>query len=410
MRERTGRIARSLAFGSLLLLAAPAAAADATAVADELAAMLTGGTRVAVYETATAVGEVVTITGFAFDDPPNGNRGAVAEIVVTNPVPREEGGFIAETILLTNGEMTDDANVLRFAQVELHDVVVPPATIDEDEPSIPLTSMIATGIAFEPPQANPLLIERVELTLGQVADGVPYAITAAVTGVEVPLTLADNTQAVEILRDLGFEALSLSFNVAGSFDADNDILTIESLGIAIRDFGHIDVAGTITGIALGRLTEPGGVDIVLGQALVNNVRVHFVNQGAMEAFLQTQATMVGMTPADVALGLATAMQLYLAVLEDPALERQIGTAVGAFLRDPRSITLIAAPPEPVFLTEILGLIVSAPMALPGLLAVMLTANQDPPPELPPLPPPAPAATPAATPAVAPTPAVPAPAP
>jgi hypothetical protein len=116
-----------------------------------------------------------------------------------------------------------------------------------------------------------------------------------------------------------------------------------------------------------------------------------------------------MAPADVALGLATAMQLYLAVLEDPALERQIGTAVGAFLRDPRSITLIAAPTEPVFLTEILGLIVSAPMALPGLLAVMLTANQDPPPELPPLPPPAPAAPAAATPtpAVAPAPAAPA---
>jgi hypothetical protein len=77
MRERTGRIARSLAFGSLLLLAAPAAAADATAIADELVAMLTGGTRVAVYETATAVGEVVTITGFAFDDPPTA-RAAVA--------------------------------------------------------------------------------------------------------------------------------------------------------------------------------------------------------------------------------------------------------------------------------------------------------------------------------------------
>lgn len=408
MRERTARIARSLAFGSLLLLAAPAAAADATAVADELVAMLTGGTRVAVYETATAVGEVVTITGFAFDDPPNGTRGAVAEIVVTNPVPREEGGFIAETILLTNGELTDDANVLRFAEVELHGVVVPPETGDENDPSIPLTAMIATGIAFVPPQANPLLIERVELTLGQVAEGVPYAIAAAVTGVEVPLTMADNTQAVDILRDLGFEALSLSFNIAGNFDADNDTLTIESLGIAIRDFGHIDMAATITGIALGRLTEPGGVDIVLGQALVNNVSVRFDNQGAMEAFLQTQAAMVGMAPADVAFGLATAMQLYLAVLEDPALERQIGTAVGAFLRDPRSITLVATPAEPVFLTEILGLIVTAPMTLPGLLGVVLTANQDPPPAAPATP--TPGAPAAATPTTAPAPAVPAPAP
>jgi len=207
----TGAAWRKIAIGafSLALLGGPALAADPIAVADEIVAALGDETRTVTYGEATAIGEVVTITNLVVSDPPNGIEATVAEIVVTNPVPIEAGGFTAELMVLRNGSMTDLANTLRFEVVELSNVVIPPvADLDaEDSPPIPLSDMIATGLRFEPPQANPLVIERVEMHLTKVADGVPYSVAVSLNGVEVPLSLGDNSQPIQVIRDLGFETL-----------------------------------------------------------------------------------------------------------------------------------------------------------------------------------------------------------
>lgn len=379
MRLTSGVAWRNLSAASLtlVLLASPSMAADPIAIADEVVAAFTSGTRTASYASATATpaGDVITITGFAYTDDPNGTAGAVAEIVITNAIEVETGGFTAELVVLRDGSLTDMANVVRFEHVELTDVIIPPTEAGEGElPSIPVSGLIADGLRLEPPQANAVVIERVEMTLGAVAEGVPYAITAAVRGLEVPLNLGDNSDAIAVIRSLGFETMFLDFNVAGAFDSDNDTLTLESLGIAIREFGHLDIAGTVTGVALGRLQDPGGPNEILAAAMVNNVNVRFENGGAMEAFLREQADLTGLQPEDVAFGLAAAFQIFLRTLENPTLEQQVGQAVGAFLRDPQSITLVATPLEPVPLMEIIGLLINAPTALPALLNVIVTAN------------------------------------
>ncbi|MCW5715676.1 MAG: hypothetical protein KIT43_14285 [Bauldia sp.] len=374
----TGAAWRKIVIGALPLafLAGPAVAADPVAIADEIVAALVDATRTATYETATAVGEVVTITNLVVSDPPNGIEATIAEIIVTNPVEIEAGGFTAQLMVLRNGSMTDLANTLRFENVELANIVIPPvADLDaEDSPPIPVSDMIATGLRFEPPQANPLVIERMEMHLTQVQDGVPYSVAVSLNGVEVPLSLGDNSQPIQVIRDLGFETLFMDFNVAGNYDSPNDTLNIESVGINIRDFGHIDVAGVITGVAFGQLQEPGGPEEILAAAMVNNVTIRFENGGAIEAFLREQAELTNLQPQDVAFGLAAAFQIFLRTLENPTLEQQVGQAVGAFLRNPRALTVVATPPEPVPLMEVIGLLLTAPTIVPSLLNIVVTAN------------------------------------
>lgn len=379
MRVMSGVALRNALFASasLIAVASPAFAADPVAIADELVAALGDDTRTATYETATAdaTGTVITITNLGFDDPPNGNTANVEEVVIANPVEGADGGFTADTITLRNATLSDSSNTVRVENAELTGVTVPAGgDLTTFEATTPMTGMVATGIVLEPPQANPINIERVEMTLGDIAEGVPYDVSVALMGLEVPLDLADDSEAIAVIRDLGFETLFMDFNVAGAFDADEDTVHVNSVGINIRDFGHIDLAGTITGIALGQLAVPGGPEEILAAAMVNDVRVRFENGGAMEAFLREQAELTNLTPEDVAYGLAAAFQIFLRTLENPTLEQQVGQAVGAFLRDPRSLTLVATPAEPVPLMEIVGLLMSAPTALPGLLNVIVTAN------------------------------------
>ncbi|MCW5695414.1 MAG: hypothetical protein KIS96_01635 [Bauldia sp.] len=373
-----GRAAAGLMSGALLfLVAAPASAADPIAIADDLVALMTSGTRTAAYESAVETEPgIVTITNFSITDEPNGAFGEVATIVVTNPVESDEGGFSADSVLLIGGSLTDEVNVIEWEEAELTAVAVP-AALDEiavEDAPLPAAGLTVRGVAFVPPQANPLLIESVTLTLGEAVDGVPYAVAVSLGGIEVPTGVLDNSEPVAILRSMGFDTLYLDVSVGGSFDSEDDVLTLDDVAIGIRDFGRIELAGILTGVPLSRLAEPGGVEILLGTAKVVELQARFENAGAVEGFLAEQARQTDMAAEDVAFGLSTAFRIFLRTFNSPQLEDQVGDAVGAFLLDPRSISLVARPMEPVPLLEAVGLMMSDPTLLPTLLGVTVSAN------------------------------------
>jgi hypothetical protein len=363
----------------LFLVAAPASAADPIAVADSLVTLMTSGTRTAAYESAVENEPgIVTITNFTITDEPNGAFGEVATIVVTNPVEGEEGGLTADSIALIDGSLTDEVNVISWENAELTAVAVP-AAIDElvvEDAPLPAAGLTVTGIAFTPPQANPLLIESVTLSLGEAVDGVPYAVAVSLGGIVVPTEVLDNSEPVAILRTMGFETLYIDVSVAGSFDSETDTLNLDDVAIGIRDFGRIELSGILTGVPLSRFAEPGGVEIVLGTAKVVELVARFENAGAVEGFLAEQGRQTEMPAEDVAFGLSTAFRIFLRTFNSPELEDEVGDAVSDFLLDPQSITLSAVPVEPVPLLEAIGLMMSDPTLLPTLLGVTVSANDE----------------------------------
>lgn len=362
--------------GALPIAAGSAQEIDPNVIADEIVAAINDGTRTAEYDSATLADGVVTITGFSFEDEPNEFSGSVAEITVADPVMVEEGGFTAPQVTLTEGSVFDGANTLSWDRVELTNAVFPPeADLDAPSPVMPLTAFTASGVLFEPPQANDVVIEEVRLQVGDVVEGVPYTVSIAIDGVEIPMDIADDSEPFSLLQEMGYASLVMDFNIAGTFDAENDTLFADSIGINIRDFGHLDVSGIFSGVPLGMLQAPGGVEEILAAAMVEEVEVRFENTGAMNAFFEVQAELSGVAPEDVAVGLAFVFQTYLQTLENPELEAQVGAAVGAFLRDPRRIAVVADPAESVPLMEVVGLIVSAPTLLPTLLEMVVIANE-----------------------------------
>ncbi len=363
--------------GSAFFLNGPAFAADPVAIADELVAAVNDATRVATYDTATETNGVVTITNFVVTDDPNHTFANVGEIDIVNPVARDEGGFIAETITLLNGEITDQANTLNWDRVDLSNVSVP-FSVDlaaAGPPQIPVTAATVANLILRPPQANDVVIEGVNVQLGDVIEGVPYSISVTVTNMQLPTEIADNSTAIDILKSMGFDSLVMDFTVAGSFNSDTDTLTANSVSINIHNFGELQISGVFSGLPLSMLQEPGGVDAILASAMVNTLHIRFDNAGAMQAFLAIQADLMGVAPEDAAYGLAIAFQLFLQV-ELPDLDPQIGVTVGAFLRDPQNITIDALPADPVPLLAIIPLILGNPNGLPTLLDVSVTANDD----------------------------------
>jgi len=378
MSQTARGLSALLVAGWTLLAGAPASAADPIAIADELVAFVTGesATRVTTYDTATEAGEVVTITGFTVEDEVNMTHAFVGEIIVVNPVEMEEGGFVAESIRLVDGNLSDETNFLFWDAIDLFDIVVPPlADLDaETGPIIPLTAGAIEQLLFDVPEGEDLVLEGATIEIGEIVEDQPYSVSVTITGLELPVYLAGESDLTTILRAMGFDVLVLDMTVAGTFDAAADTLIADDVSITIQDIGHIDVSGVFVGLPLSMLQEPGGLDELLASAKVESIRIYFENAGAMETFMRVQAELMGIPPEDAAGALAVVFQLLLGTFEDPTLAQRVGVPVGAFLRDPRTLTIEAALDEPLELPIILDTLMRSPEMLFSLLDVVVTAN------------------------------------
>ncbi len=377
MGRKARGVSRLLA-GLALVAADPALSTDPIAVADELVAMVTGAstTLAATYQAATEAGDTITITGFAVDDEVNLTHAFVGEIVVVNPVALEEGGFVADTIRLIDGNLSDGTNFLFWDLIELTDIVIPPLAdlAAEGGPLIPLTAAAIQQLLFDVPADEDLVIGGATLQIGEIVQDEPYSVAVTVSGLELPILLAGQSDVTSILRQMGFDVLVMDLSISGEFDAEADTLVANSVAMTIAEIGHVDISGVFVGLPLSMLQEPGGIDELLASAKVESLRIRFENAGAMETFMRVQAELMGIPPEEAAGALAVVFQLLLGTFEDPTLAQRVGIPIGAFLRNPRTLTIEATLEEPLELPIIVDALLRAPELLFTLLDVVVTAN------------------------------------
>jgi hypothetical protein len=364
--------------GSILFAVTPARSADPIAIADELVAMVVGTstTRTATYQAAEG-DDIVTITGFSVEDDVNSTHAFVAEIIVTNAVEQEDGGFVADAIRLVDGSLSDEVNFLFWDVIELDDIVIPPLADlgAEDGPVIPLTGGLLEQLMFDVPEGEDLVVAGVTFEIDEIVEDQPYSVTATVNGLELPVSLAGESDLTSIIRQMGYDVLVMDLALAGTFDADADTLLADEVTVNIQEIGRVDITGAFIGLPLGMLQEPGGLDELLASAKVESINIRFENAGAMETFMRVQAELMGIPPEEAAGALAVVFQLLLGTFEDPTLAQRVGVPVGAFLRNPQTITIAATLDEPLELPIIIDTLLRAPELLFSLLDVVVTANE-----------------------------------
>jgi hypothetical protein len=82
----------------------------------------------------------------------------------------------------------------------------------------------------------------------------------------------------------------------------------------------------------------------------------------------------GVSREDYANQIAAALPFLLAAMNNPEFQNEVASALGAFLKDPQSLTIKFEPTAPVSGTEIMSIVGSAPQTLPDRLNASVTAN------------------------------------
>ncbi len=372
---------RSLALGGAMLCfafgAGQAFAADATQVADALvAAMQASNNTKVVYQSASAAGDDVAITGFTATNE-NGGTVTIPTLTITGAAPRDKGGFTAASMTFDNGKVVDQNTNISWQTGSLTDATVPSA--DEIKAKVhlrPFSRIDIAGLTVEGGELPaPFTIASVGAAVDTDADGTPRDFDLTVAGIKIPPEVFEaDPQQKAILDQLGYSGFLINLNVAGGYETEGDILTLRSFTIDVADAGKLAISGKFNGVSLRKMFEGDNPGDIGSNGSIEQLTVRFDNAGIVERVLDMQAKMMGMQRQDVVAQTAGALPFMLNFLGNPPFQDKVAKAGTSFLTNPHSITVSATPSAPVSFNQIAAAAGQSPQSLPDLLAVDVVAN------------------------------------
>lgn len=374
MSTMVSRLAlRGLVLG-VALGAAPAFAADAKQIADAVvAAVGAGGESTATYDSATANGDDVTITNLKVVG--DGDTVTIPTSVIVGAVPRDKGGFTATSMSFDNATFVGKDGTATWQTASVQNAIVPsPDEIKAKAKITPFTDLTVAGINISGGDLPaPLDIGTIAMKLGGTTDsGAPSEFTMTIGTLKLPPELfAGDAQSKQVLDALGYTSgFTINIDVDGGYDSAGDALTLRTIGVDAVDVGKLTIGGKFSGMPLSQMTD--NVDFKDGK--LDSFSLRFDNAGIVERALDMQAKMMGGTREEVVTQLSQAMPFMLNAIGNEPFQNKLAAAGAAFLKDPKSITIVAAPSAPVPFDQIGSTVETAPQTLPDLLAVDVQAN------------------------------------
>jgi hypothetical protein len=375
-----GKPLRSVACGLLLVATVTSAhaAADPQRIAGLLAAAVAAsGEGQLTYGTTGADGADITIADVKLSLAARNGAITVPKVVISGAAERASGGFSADSVTFDGGSATSSAGGAKWHTATARDVIVPSADEVKARARVrPFTGLTLGTLALnEAGATDPVSVATLDVALGDVAEGAPVDVVVKASGASVPATFVANPIVLAILDRLGYDKVDADVTMESVYDPDADTVDIRSLTIDAADIGTIAMTGKFSGLSLHGLADPSESKAARAAARLNAMTVRFDDGGFVKRMLAMQADMLGGTPDDVREALVDgALPVALSFVDNASFRDSFLVAVGAFLEDPRSLTLTAAPKKPVPLGQVVRTALHSPLSLADLLAPDVVAN------------------------------------
>ena len=375
MPGRLRRVVPGIALG--LILAQPAAADDATA-ARRAESLYAAGVPSAYDSVTRGPGGPIEISGFRATLP-DGSIATVPVVVISGVAARQEGGFTAARIDFNDGTVTGPERSGHWATASLEDVVVPPGAEVRTRPKIrPFARLSVSDAAADGPGlAAPVSVASLTFASDEIDDEGPANVGLEARGLRLPIALAGNSIVSMMLTMMQYSEFVADVSLAAVYDSGADTAVLEDLTIDIDTVGKIVATAAASEFSVRAVTSPDEETSTQARAAarLDRARVRIENDGFVERLLDMQAGMLGGTRDDVRAQIVDgALPFLLSFVKDEAFRAEFRDAVAAFLQDPRSLTIVASPAEPVPLGQVVRAATRAPMTLPDLLDPTVEAN------------------------------------
>jgi hypothetical protein len=201
---------------------------------------------------------------------------------------------------------------------------------------------------------------------------VPQASRGSAEGIVVPASYFAG--AAMGPQTLGYDNLTFDVTWDGARDPQTGTLTVSDFKLALRDGGTLSFTGELGNVPLGQGTDAQANAAAMNEMTVRNLTLRYEDQSLAGRILDAMAKQQGVTREQYAQQLGAALPFFLGALNNPTFQQEVASAVGAFLNDPKSLTIRVAPANPVSGAQMMQIMQTAPQTLPETLNVTVEAN------------------------------------
>jgi hypothetical protein len=394
MIHLTSRSALAMALAAPLVLPVPALAFEASgnAIADRfMEIMEAGNATVTGYDSVAESGDTVTITGLATTINENGDAAtlSIASTAITGGVLADDGGLSAGALAMSqvrvDGKDDGDDIAITVETITIADPVLPSAA------SVGKSASGTVAPGYSRAELSDILIDggdqgripvaRVVASIERMDGDLPTAGSVDLEGIRISQDMLDDDEK-ETLAELGYEELTLSAGFSGDWDPESGRLDVTRLTVGGNTSATIDaslVLGGLTREVVEQLDQAQG-DTSQAMALMQGLTLERLtmridNASLVDRVLESQAKSSGMSRADFVAQVTGALPMMLSVLNNADFQTKVAAAGTTFLKDPKSLSAVAAPANPLPLAQVMGTAMMAPQMLPDILDLTITANE-----------------------------------
>ncbi|MGQ2906634.1 MAG: hypothetical protein ACT6QU_01640 [Aliihoeflea sp.] len=338
------------------------------------------------WTNAAISGSDVRLTGVTVTS--DGESRPIGDIDVSG-VSDADGGYQIGRIAMPTSTATEAGTTLTMTDLVMDEVFLP----NEGAENF-LYERAALGslrLEAEGREIFALANLNVEITPPE-GDG-ELAFTGGAERFSTDLTVTDDASQRQVLSRLGYEQVTGSMDFAGSWATSDGRLKVSQYDLVVDDAGTLGITFDVSGYtpafakALRETSQrmsasseaeqsrQGLAMLGLMQQLnLHGLEISYDDSSLTPKVLEFAAEDQGVSAADVANQTKAVLPFMMAGINAPQLSQMVTAALSQFLDNPQSLTIRAAPAQPVPFSMLLAAGMASPDALVQQLNLSVTAN------------------------------------
>lgn len=388
------KLAVSIFLLSLSLNAA--SAQDTTQVAERLKALLVNQGMDISWTGISGNASSMIIEGVSLKPTSERDGLAVGDITLEG-ISENAGGYVVSKVSTQPYSTSQDGATVEASPIIIHEMTIP-AENSTDPMGALLMYKSAELADFSISREGKTAFSMQDFTVDVTppADGGAMAFTGSAKKFSADLTLAKDPKSKEMIESLGYQNITGSLGLAGSWQPSDGNMRLSQYDITVDDAGTLGMTFDVGGYTLDFIkslqemqksmaVRPEGQDktaqgmAILGlmqQLTFNGATISFHDNSLTNRLLEYFGKQQGMKAKDFANQAKAIVPFGLAQLNNPELTAQASAAVSQYLDDPKSLVISAQPASPVPFALIMADVMSNPLNLTKTLGVAVKANEN----------------------------------
>ncbi|WP_029660201.1 hypothetical protein [Aliihoeflea sp. 2WW] len=336
-------------------------------------------------------GANATLTGVTVTS--EGTAEPIGDIEVTG-IADAENGYRVGSIEMPTYTATEAGGTLTLTDLVMDEVFLPNEGLDVGGAEIFFYERAALGAAtLETDGREIFSLTNLNVEITPPEDDGELAFTGGADAFTADLSVSDDPKHTEVLTRLGYEQVSGSMAFAGSWAAGDGRLKLSQYDFVVDDAGTLGISFDVSGYtpefikALRETSERMAASsqaeqsrhglAMLGlmqQLSLYGLEITYDDASLTTNVLEFAAEEQEISAADVANQTKAVLPFMMAGINAPQLSQMVTAALSQFLDNPQSLTIRAAPAQPVPFSMLLAAGMASPDALVQQLNLSVTAN------------------------------------